>query len=70
MQDPKAPQHKILQILPLFLQILPFSEVIKRDFLLFWRRKRSNVCTARKPHCDRCDLSNLCPKLIEGSNLG
>ena len=35
MQDPKAPQHKILQILPLFLQILPFSEVIKRDFLLF-----------------------------------
>ena len=28
------------------------------------------VCTARKPHCDRCDLSNLCPKLIEGSNLG
>ena len=28
------------------------------------------VCTARKPHCDRCDLSNLCPKLIDGSNLG
>ena len=27
------------------------------------------VCTARKPHCDRCDLSNLCPKLIEGSKL-
>ena len=27
------------------------------------------VCTARKPHCDRCDLSNLCPKLIDGSKL-
>ncbi len=27
------------------------------------------VCTSRKPHCDRCDLAHLCPKLIEGSKL-
>lgn len=27
------------------------------------------VCTSRKPHCDKCDLSALCPKLIEGSKL-
>ena len=27
------------------------------------------VCTARKPHCDRCNLAHLCPKLIEGSKL-
>jgi endonuclease-3 len=27
------------------------------------------VCTSRKPHCERCDLNALCPKLIEGSKL-
>lgn len=27
------------------------------------------VCTSRKPHCERCDLSDICPKLIEGSKL-
>ncbi|MBQ8989169.1 MAG: endonuclease III [Prevotella sp.] len=27
------------------------------------------VCTSRKPHCERCDLSGICPKLIEGSKL-
>jgi endonuclease-3 len=27
------------------------------------------VCTSRKPHCDKCDLAALCPKLIEGSKL-
>ena len=25
------------------------------------------VCTARKPHCERCELAHLCPKLIEVS---
>lgn len=27
------------------------------------------VCTSRKPHCEKCDLEYLCPKLIEGSKL-
>ena len=27
------------------------------------------VCTSRKPHCEKCDLAELCPKLIEGSKL-
>lgn len=27
------------------------------------------VCTSRKPHCERCDLSPMCPKLIENSKL-
>lgn len=27
------------------------------------------VCTSRQPHCDRCDLEKICPKLIEGSKL-
>lgn len=27
------------------------------------------VCTSRKPHCDKCDLSNICPKKIENSKL-
>ena len=28
------------------------------------------VCTSRKPHCEKCELASLCPKLIEGSKLG
>ena len=27
------------------------------------------VCTSRKPRCEKCELSHLCPKLIEGSKL-
>jgi endonuclease-3 len=27
------------------------------------------VCTSRAPHCDRCDISHLCPKLLDGSKL-
>ncbi len=27
------------------------------------------VCTSRAPHCDKCDLSSLCPKQLEGSRL-
>lgn len=27
------------------------------------------VCTARKPHCEKCELESLCPKQLEGSRL-
>lgn len=27
------------------------------------------VCTSRTPHCERCCLESLCPKLISGSKL-
>lgn len=27
------------------------------------------VCTARKPHCEKCPLEVLCPKLLDGSKL-
>ncbi len=27
------------------------------------------VCTSQRPHCDRCDLAAICPKLIDGSVL-
>lgn len=27
------------------------------------------VCTSRRPHCERCLLSDVCPKLIDGSKL-
>ena len=27
------------------------------------------VCTSRKPHCEKCGLEKICPKLIEGSKL-
>lgn len=28
------------------------------------------VCTSRKPHCGKCPLDDICPKLIDGSKLG
>ena len=27
------------------------------------------VCTSQRPHCDRCGLAAICPKLIDGSVL-
>ena len=27
------------------------------------------VCTSQKPKCQKCELANLCPKLLEGSKL-
>lgn len=27
------------------------------------------VCTSRKPHCEKCPLNDICPKLIEGSKI-
>lgn len=27
------------------------------------------VCTSRKPHCEKCELADVCPKRIEGSKL-
>ena len=27
------------------------------------------VCTSRKPHCEKCELAHLCPKILEDSKL-
>ena len=27
------------------------------------------VCTSRSPHCGKCELESLCPKILEGSKL-
>jgi len=27
------------------------------------------VCTSRAPHCAKCELSDICPKIMEGSKL-
>ena len=27
------------------------------------------VCTSRKPHCEKCELASLCPKILEDSKL-
>lgn len=27
------------------------------------------VCTSRAPHCDKCALESVCPKMMEGSKL-
>ncbi len=44
------------------------SEVVPRahHWLLLHGRY---VCTSRRPHCEKCELSHLCPKLIDGSVL-
>ena len=28
------------------------------------------VCTSQRPHCAKCELEPLCPKILEGSRLG
>lgn len=27
------------------------------------------VCTSQRPHCDKCELADICPKLLEDSKL-
>ena len=27
------------------------------------------VCTSQRPKCQKCELSDICPKLLEGSKL-
>jgi endonuclease-3 len=27
------------------------------------------VCTSQKPKCQKCDLADICPRLLEGSKL-
>ena len=27
------------------------------------------VCTSRKPHCDKCGLEGICPKIMDGAKL-
>ena len=27
------------------------------------------VCTARSPHCEKCGLQHICPKLMDGAKL-
>ncbi len=27
------------------------------------------VCTSRAPHCNKCELSDICPKIMEGAKL-
>ena len=27
------------------------------------------VCTSRKPHCEKCELEHLCPKIMDGAKI-
>lgn len=46
---------------------IPTSDVpLAHHWLLLHGRY---ICTSRAPHCDRCALEPLCPKLLEGSRL-
>jgi len=46
---------------------IPAAEVsLAHHWLLLHGRY---VCTARKPHCEKCELESLCPKQLEGSRL-
>lgn len=50
----------------LFKNIPPDMAADAHHWLLLHGRY---VCTSRAPHCDKCQFSTFCPKLLEGSKL-
>ncbi|MHC4492015.1 MAG: endonuclease III domain-containing protein, partial [Planctomycetota bacterium] len=50
--DPKKIERDLMEL-------LPRTEWIAAGHLLIWHGRR--VCSARKPACDRCLLSDRCP---------
>lgn len=46
---------------------IPASDVARAHHWLLLHGRY--VCTSRQPHCDRCELESVCPKLIAGSKL-
>lgn len=56
-----------LKVEKTLIKYIPESDIpMAHHWLLLHGRY---VCTSRKPHCDKCGLAALCPKLIEGSKL-
>lgn len=51
-EDPKKIERDLMEI-------LPRSDWIDIGHLLIWHGRR--VCSARKPKCERCVLSDRCP---------
>jgi len=56
--------YKVEQVL---VKHIPEEDIPKAHHWLLLHGRY--VCTSRKPHCEKCGLQNLCPKLIEGSKL-
>lgn len=50
----------------LLKNIPPYMAADAHHWLLLHGRY---VCTSRAPHCDKCQFSTFCPKLLEGSKL-
>lgn len=57
---PLKVEHELLKNIP------PDMAADAHHWLLLHGRY---VCTSRAPHCDKCQFSTFCPKLLEGSKL-
>ena len=56
-----------LKVEKMLVKHIPAEDLARaHHWLLLYGRY---VCTSRKPHCDKCELSNICPKKIENSKL-
>ena len=56
-----------LKVEKMLVKYIPAEDLARANHWLLLHGRY--VCTSRKPHCDKCELSNLCPKKIENSKL-
>ena len=56
-----------LKVEKMLVKHIPAEDLARAHHWLFLHGRY--VCTSRKPHCDKCELSNICPKKIENSKL-
>ena len=56
-----------LKVERMLMRYIPEADIpLAHHWLLLHGRY---VCTSRHPHCEKCGLEHLCPKLTEGSKL-
>jgi endonuclease-3 len=56
-----------LKVEQMLMKHIPESDIPKAHHWLLLHGRY--VCTSQRPHCDACALSEVCPKLLEGSRL-
>lgn len=56
-----------LKVEKMLVKHIPAEDLVRAHHWLLLHGRY--VCTSRKPHCDKCELSNICPKKIENSKL-
>jgi endonuclease-3 len=56
-----------LKVERMLMKHIPTEDIPKAHHWLLLHGRY--VCTSRKPHCEKCELAAVCPKLIDGSKL-